>query len=79
MYWENVLSIIIIWNFIGGLLMLIIVANNNFSEVLSPKYIHNYFKVNWFGAIIISISRNLLCPVLSICVWFYKLCTIGRR
>jgi len=42
----------------------------------------NYEKwnsMNWFGVIFFTVVLNIIFPVLSICYWFYKLCTYGRK
>ena len=38
-------------------------------------YKNNY--VNIFGAIMLCLLANILCPIVSICYWIYKLCTVG--
>lgn len=35
--------------------------------------------INWFGAVVVSVVFNLLCPIGSVCYWFYKLCTLGKK
>lgn len=49
-------------------------------EFLNP--IRNYDtwdNMNWFGVIIFTIIMNVLFPLYSVCYWFWKLCTVGRR
>lgn len=48
-------------------------------EVCNPYWTYKRYKVNWFGACMISLLYAALCPVTAIGYWFYKLCTIGRR
>lgn len=48
-------------------------------EFMNPCWIYNHYHVNYFGAALICIIYNLICPVGSICYWIYKLCTVGRR
>lgn len=50
----------------------------NFSFV-NPFVIYENVNVNWFGAVLLTIGANLLFPVISVCYWFYKLCTVGRK
>ena len=49
----------------------------NFSFV-NPIVIYNNIKVNWFGAIVLTIIFNVLLPAISIPYWIYKLFTVGR-
>lgn len=48
-------------------------------EFLNPIYVYKNFKVNYFGCTILTIIFNLICPLATICYWFYKLCTVGRK
>lgn len=48
-------------------------------EFVNPIYLYNQIKVNWFGAIFLSIIWNILFAPCAICYWLYKLCTVGRR
>ena len=59
-----------------------IISNNECRypiERHNPCYLYRNYRVNWFGAIMLAIFYNLLTPAVSICYWFYKLCTIGRK
>ena len=49
----------------------------NFSFV-NPIVIYNKIKVNWFGAIVLTVIFNVLLPAVSIPYWIYKLFTVGR-
>ena len=51
-------------------------AFNIFNPVLNYK---RWKKLNWFGVILFTTILNLICPVLSIGFWFFKLCTVGRK
>ena len=77
----NVIFCLMVWS-LGGVIILCItdVLNefNDFSYV-NPIKIYKTYKVNYFGAAIICIIYNLLCPIGSIGYWFYKLCTFGRK
>ena len=46
---------------------------------INPIKIYKTYKVNYFGAALICIICNLLCPIGSIGYWFYKLCTFSRK
>lgn len=48
-------------------------------EFVNPVFIYKYNNVNWFGAIIVSLVYSLICPIGTVCYWFYKLCTVGRK
>lgn len=55
------------------------IANASSCDFLNPIYIYESVNVNWFGCFWITLVVNLLCPVVTICYWFYKLCTVGRK
>lgn len=46
-------------------------------EPCNPYWSHRRYKVNWFGAIVISLFYSALCPPACLMYWFYKLCTWG--
>ena len=50
----------------------------NFSFV-NPKVIYKNIKVNWFGAVVLTIIFNICLPAVSIPYWIYKLFTVGRK
>ena len=59
-------------------------SNGPFSELegfefLNPVWWYRNYKVNVFGAIIVSLLFTVLCPIFAIGYWIYKLGTIGRR
>lgn len=47
-------------------------------DELNPIWQYKTRKLNWFGAILLSMFWNLMCPIISIGYWLYKLCTVGR-
>ena len=49
----------------------------NFSFV-NPIVIYINIKVNWFGAIVLTVIFNILLPAISIPYWIYKIFTVGR-
>ena len=87
MYWYDWLWIIFAWSVIGGFILTfphcaqirgaIYMADG--WEFVNPIHIYKYNKVNWFGAIIVALIYNALCPIGSVCYWIYKLCTVGRK
>lgn len=58
---------------IGGL------TNSKGLEFVNPIWLYKRYRVNWFGAIFITIIFNMLTLPFSIGYWFYKLCTVGRK
>ena len=70
-----------VWS-VGGAIILgisgVLIEFNDLS-FMNPIKIYKTYKVNYFGAAIICIIYNLLCPIGSIGYWFYKLCTFGRK
>lgn len=72
---------LMVWS-LGGAIFLgiggVLSEFDNFS-FMNPIKIYKTYKVNYFGAAIICIIYNLLCPIGSIGYWFYKLCTVGRK
>jgi hypothetical protein len=76
-----VIGCLVLWNVIGLFLFGI---SSNLGEILSiwrlnPIEVYKYFKVNYFGCFWLTLFFNLMCPVLSLCYWFYKACTVGRK
>ena len=77
----RILLLFIIWNIIGIFIFGMSARIGYCLETarLNPVYIYNDRSVNWFGAVVIALFMNVLCPVISIIYWFSKLCTIGRK
>ena len=85
MDWEFLIVIVVLWNYIG---LVILLLNKNRPEgaismadgweFVNPIHIHKYNHVNWFGALVVAIIYNALCPIGAVIYWFYKLCTVGR-
>lgn len=84
-YIFNVLA----WNLIGFLILLLIGAGSKIigecpnSDFFSPLWLYENFYVNWFGALIMCVILNIICPVWSIGFWIYKfgrfIFTVGRK
>lgn len=51
---------------------------SNFSFV-NPFVIYKNISMNWFGVILLTVLLNIAFPLVSICYWFYKLVTVGRK
>lgn len=54
-------------------------CNSDGLEFNNPAWLYKRFRVNWFGAVMMALAFNILTLPLSICYWFYKLCTVGRK
>ena len=86
MYWYDWLCLIIVWNFVGGFILMIVHGAQNRGaifmadgwEFVNPTHIYKYNHVNWFGAFVVAIIYNALCPIGAAIYWLYKLCTVGR-
>lgn len=79
----DIIRIICLWNYFGFVLLLLIPYTRHAPDldyIFNPIYIYKRIKtINWFGCLILTTLFNILCPILSIGFWFYKLCTCGRR
>lgn len=75
---EILIIFFLLWNFVGWVISAVCIYGEGF-EYVNPIWIYNHYHVNYFGAAMIFIFYNLLCPIGSICYWFYKLCTVGRK
>ena len=69
--------IFIVWNVVGFIIALTSMDSTGF-EYVNPCWIYHHYHVNCFGAALLFIVFNLLCPIASFCYWFYKICTVGR-
>lgn len=84
---NTILTILGVWNIVGVLIMTILTTNLSrlgYAEnILSPVWIYNKWKLNYFGVALVCIFLNLLCPIWTVCVWGIKflnfICTVGRR
>ena len=72
------ISIFIEWNVVGFIIALMSMDSIGF-EYVNPCWIYRHYHVNYFGAALLFIVFNLLCPIASFCYWFYKICTVGKR
>lgn len=87
MPWYDWLWIIFVWSLLGGIIPTVshcyegtgAISMADGWEFVNPIHVHKYNKVNWFGAIVVAAIYNALCPIGSVCYWFYKLCTVGRK
>ena len=76
-----IIVLIVIWNFVGLFILGMSSRTGYILEVdrLNPIYIYKDRRVNWFGAFVVALIMNALCPVVSVVYWFSKLCTVGRK
>lgn len=78
-----IIGILILWTIVGAVFIVNTMSDtridNGTLDFLNPVWIWNNFQVNIFGCIMLTLLFNLLIPLVSLCYWFYKLCTIGRR
>lgn len=74
---------LILWIILGGAFSFVpyeIYSLFGSFEYLNPLFLYSYHnKLNWFGAICLTLFYNSLCPLVTISYWFYKLCTVGRK
>lgn len=84
---EELILSLFLWNFFGAVALIFahclssggVMYMTDGWEFVNPIYIYRYNRVNWFGAIMVALVYNLVCPVGAIIYWFYKLCTVGRE
>ena len=81
-----IIGIIVAWQVLGFMAHILIACFGaehidyaDGLEYLNPVYIHKQVRVNWFGAIMITLFYTALCPFAAVCYWFYKLCTVGAK
>ena len=78
MTWETLVFTVVIWSVVGVTVSMTAI-NSEGLEYVNPVWIYKRYRVNYFGAAVLCILYNLICPIGSICYWIYKLCTVGRR
>lgn len=84
MEWYEIFGVLFVWSIIGICFYSLSLDPKVSSrlddwDIINPFYIYKNFKVNWFGAFLLFLLFNLLCPFYTIGYWFYKLCTVGRK
>ena len=72
------ITILLIWHALGAGLSWPLIDYYGY-DYLNPIWVYRHSQLNCFGAAMICILSNLLCPIISICYWAYKLCTVGRK
>lgn len=79
---QGVLLLLLLWSFLGIIPTGVWACTKQTKgwELCNPYWVHYYHSsVNWFGAAVLCLVYNVLCPVGAIMYWFYKLCTVGRK
>jgi hypothetical protein len=80
---EDIIAVLVLWSLIGFLVIGRLSNVSDLYEYLNPISIYHNTHLNIFGCIVLTIIRNLLCPVMSVIYWtaifFYWLMTVGRK
>lgn len=77
----KVIYYLMVWSLGGAIILGLCGTYDKFYDLsyVNPIKIYKTYRVNYFGAALICIIYNLLCPIGSIGYWFYKICTVGRK
>ena len=75
------MKIFLIWNVFGmlGCGTIACYFGAQGMEIANPRRCYELSKMNWFGATVVSLIYNLLCPIGAVCYWIYWLFTVGRK
>ena len=81
--WEWI-SVFVVWNYAGFVILSIIATFTSLGKLrgfacFNHIWLYRNYKLNWAGAFLCALVLNLCCPIVTICYWTYKLCTVGRR
>ena len=71
----------VVWSILNIPFLLVFGVFEDFNDFsfMNPIKIYKTYHVNYFGAALVCIIYNLLCPIGSIGYWIYKICTVGRK
>ena len=69
---EALFAIVILWNHEEFFI-------EDFDNIYNPLTIYEYFEVNVFGCILLTLLFHILILLPAPFYWLYKLCTVGRR
>ena len=71
----------VVWSILNIPFLLVFGVFEDFNDFsfMNPIEIYRTYHVNYFGAALVCIIYNLLCPIGSIGYWIYKICTVGRK
>ena len=77
----NIIFCLMVWSLGGAIILGLLGVVDKFDDFsyVNPIKIYKTYRVNCFGAALICIIYNLLCPIGSIGYWFYRICTFGRK
>ena len=86
MLWLKIIFAIFFITVVGIVIDAIIVTTCNGPlrkteglEFVNPVWWYRNYPVNPFGAAMCALGFTIICPVMTIGYWFYKLCTVGRK
>lgn len=75
---ESIIIAYIVSSSIMGTILYLIIGVENDKLFLTPKYIYNHTRCNWFGTILLFILTILLAPIYVFIAFIIWLCTVGR-
>lgn len=77
----KIIYFLMIWSIGGTVFLGISGVFDKFDDFsfMNPIKIYRAYHVNYFGAALVCIIYNLLCPIGSIGYWIYKICTVDRK
>ena len=88
---KILIAIFFLWNIIGFLSLVFykkesVVFDSRWDkwrDMYNPVWLYEHYNVNYFGAAMLTIIFNLLCPIASILSWLYIILkfvfTAGRK
>lgn len=79
---QSIVASIFVVVFVSVVELLFIVDGCDRGDLSVFNPVENYRRwtnLNWFGVILFTFLLNVICPGLSVCYWFWKLCTVGRK
>lgn len=79
---NPLIDALLAWFITGGIVFIILFWKYFYPLdkrcIFRPDVIYELFNVNFFSCVMLTLLFNLICPIVSIVYWIYKLCTIGR-
>lgn len=78
---DEILAILGLYTLFGFLFMMAIsfITDSEGLEFVNPVWLYKKYKVNWFGAMALTIVITVFVFPYALAYWFYKLCTVGRK
>lgn len=75
--------IIMFWSMFGSLALVLMGLLNDDDcpdfRFVNPIWVYHHYKVNYLGALLLSLMLNLICPFGSLWYWIKLVCTVGRK